>query len=259
MEKNNGGLFPLNNDYASGYPANGQDLNFFNMSGNEMAFDSFSGYGSYQQPTQSQGIHGVSFRQPLGSIPVNEFAANRDTVVAQGQQLAQLQEVLDKVLTRVAVLERELDETEKAQELTQSALRRILEAEDEERKRKKQKTYQAGETKNKIQVSFLLRHERNLTAARHVPLPVPGILHFQMLPSPLPRNDGDALLRWCVRALTSRNIAQTPSAVTSCFRAHKGHPRAHAHVRDLRQHLALKKMVRDFPILYQYITPDPMY
>lgn len=91
-------------------------------------------------------------------------------VVAQGQQLAQLQEVLDKVLTRVAVLERELDETKKAQELTQSALRRILEAEDEERKRKKQKTYQAGETKNKIQVSFLLRHERNLTAARHVGL-----------------------------------------------------------------------------------------
>ncbi|KAJ7799472.1 hypothetical protein B0H14DRAFT_3491525 [Mycena olivaceomarginata] len=135
----------------SGYPANGQDLNFFNMSGNEMAFDNFSGYGSYQQPTQSQGMHGVSFRQPLGSIPVNESAANRDTVVAQGPQLAQLQEILDKVLTRVAVLERELDKTKKAQELTQSALHKILEAEEEERKRKKQKTYQAGETKNKIQ------------------------------------------------------------------------------------------------------------
>ncbi|KAJ7878185.1 hypothetical protein B0H14DRAFT_2567450 [Mycena olivaceomarginata] len=78
------------------------------------------------------------------------------------------------------------------------------------------------------------------------PPPVPGILHFQMLPSPLPRNDGDALLRWCVRALTSRNITQTPSAVTSCFRAHKGHPacarRTH-HARDLCQHLALKKML----------------
>ncbi|KAJ7859085.1 hypothetical protein B0H14DRAFT_2747670, partial [Mycena olivaceomarginata] len=59
------------------------------------------------------------------------------------------------------------------------------------------------------------------------PHPFPPSSISKCSPPPLPRNDGDALLRWCARALTSRNITQTPSAVTSCFRAHKGHPRAH--------------------------------
>ncbi|KAJ6528998.1 hypothetical protein B0H19DRAFT_1242980 [Mycena capillaripes] len=125
-------------------------MKMFNTSygGNDMVFDNFS--GAYQQPTHSLGMQGVSFRQPLGNIMVNDPAVNRDTTVALGLQFGQLQDLFEKVLARIAVLESELSETKKAQELTQSALNRLL-AEEEDRKRKKQKIYQAGETKNKIQ------------------------------------------------------------------------------------------------------------
>jgi hypothetical protein len=81
-----------------------------------LSFVNFSGYdapkpGLYPQPINGQAMQAVTFRQRLGNISFNEPSANRDMLIAMELHIRGLQQLVEKILTRLADLESRLDES----------------------------------------------------------------------------------------------------------------------------------------------------
>ncbi|KAJ7138077.1 hypothetical protein C8R44DRAFT_728244 [Mycena epipterygia] len=124
----------------------------FDMSMPPVSFDNFSGYNvpnpAYNQPSYNSTQNGT--RQSLGGV-VNQ--PSHDSLIAElVKRIQQLEvDMHQKVLTRIADLERQLGETTASQALTQKALDDIRAADKQEQTRKRQKVLEDGALKNNLQ------------------------------------------------------------------------------------------------------------